>query len=68
MSRPFVNSHFRAKLVTVALVVGLVGGTLAIDTVASQLSSEIGRTDRSASVPAPAASTPGQRESFGTFH
>ena len=67
MSSPFVISHLRAKLVTAALVVGLVGGTLAIDTVASHLSGEIGRTDRSASVPAPAASTPGQRESFRTF-
>jgi len=52
---------------TAALAVGLVAGTLAIDAAASQLSGEIGRTDRSASVPAPAASTPGQRASFRTF-
>ncbi len=67
MSIPFVISHLKAKLVMAALVVGLFGGTLAIDTVASHLSSEIGRTDRSASVPAPVAPNPGQRKSFRTF-
>jgi len=64
MSSPFVISHLRTKVVTAALALGLVGGTLAIDTVASQLSGEIGRTDRSAPVPAP---TPGHRESSRAF-
>ena len=66
MSSPVAISHLRTKLVTAALIVSLVGGTLAIDIVASQLSSEVGRTDRS-SLPTPAASTLGQRESFRTF-
>jgi hypothetical protein len=44
----------RTKLKTVVLAAVLVGGALAIDTVGSHLSNEIGRGDRSTSVPAPA--------------
>lgn len=56
----------RSTLKTVALVALLVGGALGIDTVGSHLSNEIGRGDRSTSVPAPAGPGARLRTSFGT--
>jgi hypothetical protein len=59
MSRHVAIPPLRVKLVTVFLIVSLVGGSLAIEIGASQLSGEIGRTDRSAPVRAPVV--PGAR-------
>jgi hypothetical protein len=66
MSERVTSRPLRTKIVTAALLIGLVGGTIGIDTVGSHLSSEVGRSDRSTSIPAPQGPIASVRASFGT--